>query len=87
MKKIAAAQFKARCLALLDSVPPDGIVITKHGRPVAKLVPIEEDHASLIGCMRGKVRVHGDLLSTGIDWNAAPRHAHPDPRRRRRARS
>ena len=37
-KTIPAAKFKEQCLALLDRVGPDGIVITKHGRPVAKLI-------------------------------------------------
>jgi prevent-host-death family protein len=34
MKEIAAAKFKEQCLSLLDRVDPDGIVITKHGKPV-----------------------------------------------------
>ena len=48
MKQIAAAKFKAQCLSLLDAVDADGIVITKHGKPVAKLIPIASDSASLI---------------------------------------
>ena len=43
MKRIPAAKFKETCLALLDSVDGDGIVITKHGRPVAKLIPFSAD--------------------------------------------
>ena len=43
MKKIAAAKFKEQCLSLLDQVDPDGIVITKHGKPVAKLIPFSSD--------------------------------------------
>lgn len=70
MKQIAAAQFKARCLALLDEVDPDGIVITKHGRPVARLIPFGSDSASLIGSLKGKVSIKGDLLSTRLDWDA-----------------
>jgi len=49
---------------------PEGIIITKHGKPIAKLVPIETDSASLIGSLAGKIRVHGDLLSTGLRWDA-----------------
>lgn len=39
-RTIAAAQFKEECLAILDQVDPDGLVVTKHGRPVAKLIPV-----------------------------------------------
>jgi prevent-host-death family protein len=70
VKQIAAAKFKERCLALLDEVGPDGIVITKHGRPVAKLVPISSDSASLIGSLAGKLQIKGDIFSTGVGWNA-----------------
>lgn len=70
MKQIAAAQFKARCLALLDEVDPEGIVITKRGRPVARLIPFGSDSASLIGSLKGKVSIKGDILSTGLDWDA-----------------
>ncbi len=38
VKTVSAAKFEERCLALLDRVDPDGILITKHGKPVAKLV-------------------------------------------------
>ena len=41
-----AAKFKEQCLALLDRVDPDGILITKHGKPVAKLVPVHTDNAN-----------------------------------------
>jgi len=70
MKQIAAAKFKAQCLSLLDRVDPDGLVITKHGKPVAKLIPFTSDSASLIGSLRHKLRIKGDILSTGVDWNA-----------------
>ena len=72
MKQIGAAQFKERCLALLDEVDQDGIVITKRGKPVAKLVPFGTDSAGLIGSLAGKVRITGDVLSTGVDWHAEP---------------
>ena len=70
MRTIAAAKFKQRCLTLLDSVGPEGIVITKHGRPVARLVPFRSGNADLIGCLAGKIEVHGDLMSTGEVWDA-----------------
>ena len=43
MKSVPAAKFKEQCLALLDHVDPEGIVITKHGKPVAKLVRIRPE--------------------------------------------
>lgn len=70
MKRIAAAKFKEQCLALLDRVGPEGLVITKHGKPVAKLVPIESDAKGLIGALLGKLTIRGDILSTGTRWNA-----------------
>ena len=68
--RISASKFKEQCLALLDRVGPDGIVITKHGRPVARLVPVTSDSRELIGCLKGKLRVKGDILTTGLKWDA-----------------
>lgn len=70
MKSIGAAKFKEQCLSLLDSVGPDGIVITKHGRPVARLVPVKANPKDLIGCMKGKITIKGGVFSTGIKWDA-----------------
>ena len=72
MRQIAAAKFKEQCLSLLDRVDPDGIVITKHGKPVAKLIPIAADSAGLIGSLAGKVHIKGEIVSTGIHWDAEP---------------
>lgn len=70
MKKINASKFKEQSLSILDNLAPEGIVITKHGRPVAKLIPIQERSANLIGSLKGKIKVNGDILSTGENWNA-----------------
>ena len=70
MKTIGAAKFKERCLALLDRLDRDGLVITKHGKPVARLLPFEQQHAELIGSLRHKIEVRGDIFSTGIEWDA-----------------
>ena len=70
MKKIGAAQFKAQCLALLDEIEPDGLLITKHGKPVAKLVPAAAESGALVGCLKGRIKVTGDLQSTGVRWRA-----------------
>ena len=70
MKSVPAAQFKEQCLALLDQVGPDGLIITKHGKPVAKLVPIHTDSVELIGSLKGKIKIKGNILSTGVKWDA-----------------
>jgi len=70
MKQIGAARFKERCLSLLDEVGPGGIVITKRGKPVAKLIPFASDSASLIGSLKGKVKIKGNIFSTGMEWDA-----------------
>jgi len=70
MKILPAAKFKAQCLALLDEVDPEGILVTKRGKPVAKLIPVERGGAALLGRLKGKIQVKGDLLSTGIRWDA-----------------
>ena len=70
MRKIGATEFKQKCLALLDRIGPEGIVITKHGKPVAKLVPIESDSADLIGRFADQIVIHGDIESTDLAWDA-----------------
>jgi len=67
---ISASKFKEQCLALLDRVDDQGIVITKHGKPVAKLVRIESSSSNLIGALKGKLKIKGDIFSTGERWNA-----------------
>lgn len=70
MKEIGAARFKEHCLAILDEIDEDGIVITKRGKPVAKLIPIRAESAALIGSLKDKVQIRGDVLSTGVAWDA-----------------
>ena len=70
MKKLAAAKFKEQCLSILDHLEPDGLVITKHGKPVARILPAERASADLIGAFRGRIQVKGDIQSTGVTWEA-----------------
>ena len=71
---IAATQFKARCLELIQQVHDrkrNAVVITKRGKPYAKLVPVESDARPFYGCMEGLAKIHGDLTEpTGADWEA-----------------
>lgn len=77
MKTIAAAKFKERCLSILDHVDRDGIIITKRGKAVAKLIPVEQPlFGELIGSLKGKLKVKGDILSTERKWDAQSRHSH-----------
>ena len=70
-KTIAASEFKAKCLKILERLNPPGLIITKKGRPIAKVIPIPlEDNLKLVGSMKGKIKIKGDLFSTGIKWNA-----------------
>ena len=70
MELLAASKFKEQCLSLLDNLDPEGIVITKRGKPVARVVPVSTDCAGLIGSMKGRIKIKGDILSTGIRLNA-----------------
>jgi prevent-host-death family protein len=72
MKEIGAAEFKAHCLSILDEVDDDGLVITKRGKPVAKLIPIRAEAGELIGALAGKLTIKGEILSTGAAWDAQP---------------
>jgi antitoxin (DNA-binding transcriptional repressor) of toxin-antitoxin stability system len=55
---------------ILDHLDEEGIVVTKHGKPVARVLPMETASVELIGSLRGKIRVKGDLMSTGVKWSA-----------------
>jgi prevent-host-death family protein len=70
--KINASKFKEQRLALLDNLETDDLIITKRGRPVARLTPIQTDCADLVGSMKGEIIVDpaDDLFSTGVKWNA-----------------
>lgn len=69
---IAATEFKAHCLALLDQVAQERVplVVTKHGRPVAVVVPYEEDVPPAFGVLAGTVHASDDLVApTGERWD------------------
>ncbi|MCB0325254.1 MAG: type II toxin-antitoxin system prevent-host-death family antitoxin [Bdellovibrionales bacterium] len=69
-KKIPISQFKAECLKILEQLAPEGIEVTKHGKPLARIYPVEQQSAALIGSLKGKLKKHGDTESTGAVWNA-----------------
>lgn len=67
--KVAASEFKARCLALIDRVHESGdeITITKHGRVVARLIPAGEFDERPWERVRGKAHWHGDPTAPAVD--------------------
>ena len=71
--RIPASTFKDSCLQLLDRVQQtrEEIVVTKYGRPVAKLVAFEEGAPTLFGMLAGSVTVSGDIVAPmGEEWDA-----------------
>ncbi len=85
-KTISATEFKAKCLSILERLDSRGIVVTKHGKPLARVVPARA-HATerLIGSMKGRIRIKGDIFSTGLRWDADARYSHRGRAARRRA--
>lgn len=63
MLTISAAEFQKRCLELVEYVSrtKDAVLITKRGRPVAKLIPADNERPSLIGRLEGIIRITGDI--------------------------
>ena len=73
-KSIGAAKFKEQCLSLLDRLTPEGLVITKHGKPVARVIPLPRRPADLLGVLADKIEVRGDILTTGVAWDSDAQH-------------
>ena len=72
-RTMKASEFKAKCLRLMDEVAEDGgeIVITKNGKPVAKLTAFRERPKSLFGTGRGRMKILGDIISPlDVEWEA-----------------
>jgi prevent-host-death family protein len=66
-KTIPAGEFKAKCLKLLDEVQRTGevIVVTKRGKPVARLMaPLAETVESVFGRQKGSMTIVGDIVNT-----------------------
>jgi len=72
-REIPAGEFKAKCLHLLDEVQQSRkeLIITKRGKPVARLAPIEQEIPQIFGRMKGTIRILGDIVGpTGEKWEA-----------------
>lgn len=72
--KMSAAEFKAKCLKVMDAVNErhEEVVVTKHGKPVVKVVPVsQEPSRSLFGFKKNSVKIHGDITQpVGETWQA-----------------
>lgn len=67
-RMIKASEFKAKCLSLMDEVAASGetIIITKNGKPVARLLP-PEPRKPLLGAMQGMITITGDIIAPASD--------------------
>lgn len=75
MKTVPAGTFKTNCLALMDEVKArrETILITKHGQPVAKLVPVAAGVDEIFGFFRGRGSLTGDVVSPALsskEWGS-----------------
>jgi antitoxin (DNA-binding transcriptional repressor) of toxin-antitoxin stability system len=71
VQEISVSDFRQKCLALIDRLPPEGLLITRHGHPVARLLPVRPAScADLIGSVPLLPNEVDDLFSTGERWEA-----------------
>jgi prevent-host-death family protein len=83
---VKAAEFKAKCLELMDSVAESGgtIVITKRGKPVAQLSPVVSRPMTLVGYKSEQIEFVGDVVApVEVEWDPAPRRRRSARTRRR----
>ena len=76
-KTVAASEFQAKCLRIINEMAEDGepVTITNRGRPVAVLSPVRQEQAeqSIVGAMKGSVLAYDDPFQPSADptdWNA-----------------
>tara|TARA_B100000315_G_scaffold254808_1_gene296646 strand:+ start:10607 stop:10837 length:231 start_codon:yes stop_codon:yes gene_type:complete len=65
-RELPAGEFKATCLKVMDDVAQDrrSVTVTKHGKPVARLVPVKEQPGSPFGWLKGSVTLAGDIVGS-----------------------
>jgi len=68
VKKMGAGAFKVHCLKVMDEVQKkrETIVITKHGKPVVKIVPADQNKDEIYGFLKGKGKITGDVVSPAL---------------------
>ena len=74
-QSVGVAEFKSRCLELLDGVGTRGdeIIITKRGKPIAQISPIRPEVRELKGMYAGRAKILGDIVNFNLadEWEAA----------------
>jgi len=72
-RTIGAGEFKAKCLKLIDEVNASGetLVVTKRGKPVVEVRPAAEKPQRIIGAMKGRIKILGDIIEPiDVEWEA-----------------
>ena len=72
MKQLSATEFKAKCLAMLDNVQRtrEPVEITRHGKPVARIVPVTKGEPDFVNPLKGSIRFEKNLIApTGEAWD------------------
>jgi len=72
-RTIAATAFKAKCSEVIDSVARGRgpVLITRRGRPIARVVPVAATGRPAFGCLKGEITIHGDILDPiDVEWEA-----------------
>lgn len=70
MQSLNVSDFREQLLNLIERLPPEGVLVTKRGKPVARVLPVREPGGSLIGALKGRFEIRGDIFSTGEVWDA-----------------
>ena len=73
MKRMSAGSFKSKCLAVMDEVQAkcETVIITKHGKPVAKLVPVNAEKDEIYDFLAGKGAIVGDIIAGVVSRRVA----------------
>lgn len=73
-REVSTSQLKAHCSELVERVASqrESLVVTRRGRPVARLVPVDVEKPTLFGFARGAITIHGDIVEPlDVTWEAA----------------
>jgi antitoxin (DNA-binding transcriptional repressor) of toxin-antitoxin stability system len=74
MRQVSWEELQSHLDQWLDGLDEEGVEIVRDGRPVARVYPAAKREtapcAHLIGSLRGEFTIQGDVLSTGIKWDA-----------------
>lgn len=64
-KTMAAGKFKTKCLAVMDEIQTkrEALIITKRGKPVVKIIPVEPQPDDIFGFLQGKGKITGDIVA------------------------